>query len=95
MDLNLTTEELAFRDELRAWLASNVPKDWNEWREKPMEESFPYLRAWQRKLHEGRWAAVSWPKEYGGPRRHADAASPFLGRDGPRRSAANGQLARA
>jgi alkylation response protein AidB-like acyl-CoA dehydrogenase len=24
------------------------------------------LRAWQRKLHEGRWAAVSWPKEYGG-----------------------------
>ena len=66
MDLNFTAEELAFRDELRAWLAANVPKDWNEWREKPMEESFPYLRAWQRKLHEGRWAAVSWPKEYGG-----------------------------
>jgi len=66
MDLNLTTEELTFRDELRAWLASNVPKDWKEWREKPMEESFPYLRAWQRKLQEGRWAAVSWPKEYGG-----------------------------
>src|SRR5271155_942630 len=66
MDLNLTTEELQFRDELRAWLAANVPKDWNEWREKPMEVSFPYLRAWQRKLHESRWAAVSWPKEYGG-----------------------------
>ena len=66
MDLNLTAEEMAFRDELRAWLASNAPKDWNEWREKPLEESFPYLRAWQRKLHEGRWAAVSWPKEYGG-----------------------------
>src|SRR5258706_11149061 len=66
MDLNLTTEELSFRDELRAWLVSNVPKDWNEWREKPIEESFPYLRAWQQKLHDGRWAAVSWPKEYGG-----------------------------
>src|SRR6202167_4090565 len=66
MDLNLTAEELTFRDELRAWLASNVPKDWSDWREKPMEESFPYLRAWQRKLQEGRWAAVSWPKEYGG-----------------------------
>jgi alkylation response protein AidB-like acyl-CoA dehydrogenase len=24
------------------------------------------LRAWQRKLYEGGWAAVSWPKEYGG-----------------------------
>src|SRR5229473_305764 len=66
MDLNLTTEELSFRDELRAWLVSNVPKDWNEWREKPIEESFPYLRAWQQKLHDGRWAAVSWPREYGG-----------------------------
>ena len=31
MDLNLTTEELTFRDELRAWLVFNVPKDWNEW----------------------------------------------------------------
>src|ERR1700691_4059440 len=66
MDLNLTAEELTFRDELRAWLVSNVPKDWSDWREKPMEESYSYLRSWQRKLHEGRWAAVSWPKEYGG-----------------------------
>ena len=66
MDLKLTTEELAFRNELRAWLESNVPKDWNEWREKPLEESFPYLRAWQRKLYEAGWAAVSWPREYGG-----------------------------
>ena len=66
MDLNLTREELAFRDEFRAWLVANVPKDWSSWREKRLEESFPYLRAWQRKLHEGRWAAVSWPEEYGG-----------------------------
>ena len=66
MDLKLTEEELAFRNELRAWLESNVPKDWNEWREKPLEESFPYLRAWQRKLYEAGWAAVSWPREYGG-----------------------------
>jgi alkylation response protein AidB-like acyl-CoA dehydrogenase len=66
MDLNLSPDELQFRDELRAWLDANVPRDWTEWREKPIEESFPYLRAWQRKLHEGRWAAVSWPKEYGG-----------------------------
>jgi alkylation response protein AidB-like acyl-CoA dehydrogenase len=66
MNLNLTLEEVAFRDEFRAWLAVNVPSDWNIWRGKPLEESFPYLRAWQRKLHEGGWAAVSWPKEYGG-----------------------------
>jgi hypothetical protein len=28
MDLNLTPQELAFRDELRAWLNANVPADW-------------------------------------------------------------------
>jgi alkylation response protein AidB-like acyl-CoA dehydrogenase len=66
MDLNLTPEETKFRDELRTWLEANVPKDWGEWREKPLEESYPYIRAWQRKLYEGGWAAVSWPKEYGG-----------------------------
>ena len=66
MDLNLTSEERQFRDELRAWLEANVPKDWGEWREKPIEDSFPYLRVWQRQLYEGGWAAVSWPKEYGG-----------------------------
>jgi alkylation response protein AidB-like acyl-CoA dehydrogenase len=66
MDLDLNAQERQFRDELRAWLEVHVPKDWPEWREKPLEESFPYLRAWQRKLDEGHWAAVSWPKEYGG-----------------------------
>ncbi|MGA7623705.1 MAG: acyl-CoA dehydrogenase family protein [Candidatus Acidiferrales bacterium] len=66
MDLNLSAAERQFRDELRAWLEANSPKDWDQWREKPLEESFPYLRAWQRKLYEGGWAAVSWPKEYGG-----------------------------
>jgi alkylation response protein AidB-like acyl-CoA dehydrogenase len=66
MDLNLSPEELRFRDEFCAWLHTNVPRDWSDWREKPIEESFPYLRAWQRKLHEGGWVAVSWPKEYGG-----------------------------
>jgi alkylation response protein AidB-like acyl-CoA dehydrogenase len=66
MDLRLTLEEIAFRDEFRAWLSANVPEDWPEWREKPLEESFPYLCKWQNKLYAGGWAAVSWPKEYGG-----------------------------
>jgi hypothetical protein len=35
MDLKLTPEESSFRDELRAWLAKNAPKDWAEWRERP------------------------------------------------------------
>jgi alkylation response protein AidB-like acyl-CoA dehydrogenase len=66
MDLNLTADETLFRDELRSWLATNAPKDWPAWKNKPLEESYPYLRAWQRKLYEAGWAAVSWPKEFGG-----------------------------
>jgi len=66
MDLNLTGDESQFRDELRAWLKANVPKDWDEFREAAMEPRFEYLKRWQRKLYEGGWAGLSWPKAYGG-----------------------------
>ncbi len=66
MDLNLTSDELQFRDELRAWLASNVPEEWDEVREESLEERFDFLKSWQRKLYEAGWAGISWPKEYGG-----------------------------
>jgi alkylation response protein AidB-like acyl-CoA dehydrogenase len=66
MDLNLTAEEQQFRDELRDWLKAHVPADWNAKREDPLETRFGYLRAWQRKLFEGGWAGISWPKQYGG-----------------------------
>src|SRR5215468_7952236 len=66
MDLNLSADELKFRDELRAWLAANAPKDWNEHREESLEARFEYLKRWQRKLYDGGWAGISWPKEYGG-----------------------------
>ena len=68
MDLNLTPQELEFRDEVRAWFAANVPKDWVKRRnaEESMEGRFAYLRAWQRKLFDAGWAGISWPKDYGG-----------------------------
>ena len=68
MDLNLTPQELAFRDEVRAWFAGNVPKDWVKRRnaEESMQARFAYLRAWQRNMFDAGWAGVSWPKEYGG-----------------------------
>lgn len=68
MDLNLTPQEVAFRDEVRAWFAANVPKDWVKRRneEESMQARFDYLRAWQRKMFDAGWAGVSWPKDYGG-----------------------------
>jgi len=67
MDLNLTPEQQQFRDELRAWLQTNVPPPWSgSEAEEEKGPYFGYLRDWQRKASEGGWAAISWPTEYGG-----------------------------
>ncbi len=63
MDLSFTDEQLAFRDELRGWLAENAP---GADPERDDDESFAFRREWQRRLHEGGWAGVHWPVEYGG-----------------------------
>ena len=64
MDLKLSDSERAFRDELRAWLGDHHPGD--EPAEEDTDAGFEWRREWQRTLHSGGWAAVSWPKEYGG-----------------------------
>lgn len=67
MDLNLTPAEQQFRDEARAWLEANLPAPFTGVRnEEDQGEYFDYLRAWQRKVYEGGWAGLSWPKEFGG-----------------------------
>jgi len=68
VDLNLTPQELRFRDEARGWFAENVPKDWVKRRdeEESMLGRFDYLRKWQRKLFDAGWAGISWPKDFGG-----------------------------
>src|SRR5450432_2869102 len=65
MDLNLTAEESTFRDELRTWLISNAPKNWSEWREKPIEESYSAGWALEENAPDAR-AAVSIAKMYAG-----------------------------
>jgi alkylation response protein AidB-like acyl-CoA dehydrogenase len=58
----------AFRAELRAWLAANVPHDLHpdEAAKLPDDERVRRLRAWQRTLAEHRWVAINWPVEHGG-----------------------------
>jgi alkylation response protein AidB-like acyl-CoA dehydrogenase len=63
MDLSLTPEEKAFQDEVRAWLETNHPGASPTGGD---QEQFEFEREWQRKLHAGGWAGISWPKEYGG-----------------------------
>ncbi len=64
MNLSYTESQQAFRAEVRAWLAANLPSE-------PLlsfdtEEGFRQHRAWEAKLNEGRWGMVTWPTELGG-----------------------------
>lgn len=66
VDLTFTPEQLAFRDELRAWLAEHGPA--GSLAEEPdgEDESWEWRREWQRTLAAGGWAGVHWPTEVGG-----------------------------
>jgi len=64
MNINFTNEQNTFRDEVRAWLESNVPQT-------PLlsldtKEGFEQHREWERTLNQGNWSMVTWPQEYGG-----------------------------
>jgi alkylation response protein AidB-like acyl-CoA dehydrogenase len=65
MDLRYTPAEQAFRTEVRAWLAANVPAeplpDFDSTR-----EGFEAHRQWERTLNAGGWGMVTWPEAYGG-----------------------------
>ena len=62
MDIKFSAEDLAFRDEVRDFFAS-------EYKEVAGIESSDYKAAiisWQKKLHAKGWVAPGWPTEYGG-----------------------------
>jgi alkylation response protein AidB-like acyl-CoA dehydrogenase len=63
MNLDLSAEEQAFREEARTWLRSNLPTEPRPPEGQPMRE---FDLAWQRTLFDGGWAGISWPKEFGG-----------------------------
>src|SRR5690606_35767483 len=70
VDLTWSPQEEAFRAEARTWLEANLA----EWRAACggapasgyTREGFAQHLEWERRLFEGRWAAVSWPEEHGG-----------------------------
>jgi len=69
MDLDLTPADLAFRDEVRAFLDEHLTPELREAgvRQTSVFVEPRYSLAWQKILHAKGWAAPSWPKEYGGP----------------------------
>jgi alkylation response protein AidB-like acyl-CoA dehydrogenase len=69
MDFRLTDAEARFQREVHDWLVANLPAGWGTAAYRKAEEpaaKVAFARAWQRKLHDGGWAGLSWPREYGG-----------------------------
>jgi alkylation response protein AidB-like acyl-CoA dehydrogenase len=63
VDLKFSDEDTLFREEVRGWLRENVPRD-----ARPDEgpEMVAWDGAWQRRQHDGGFAGIAWPREYGG-----------------------------
>jgi len=69
MDLSFSPEQEEFRQRLRAWLKTNLPAGWGTAEHEPFHsyrEEVAFLTHWQRRLFEGGWCGLSWPRQYGG-----------------------------
>ena len=70
MELTPTPEQRSFRDEVRAWLRGNMPRQWTARlaasSDVPRAEAYDLLRDWQRRLHAAGFIGLTWPREYGG-----------------------------
>ena len=66
MDLNFSREELAFRDEVRAFIEANLPQDARRKVLEGLEVSRDDTIRWQQILHRQGWGAPNWPKQFGG-----------------------------
>ena len=60
MNLDLSPDEIAFRDEARAWLAANVPAEPLPSMDTPV--GFKAHQEWEATLADARWSVVSWPE---------------------------------
>ncbi len=70
MKLSFSAEDEIFRSEIADWLADNLCGEFEQVRGRggPGDEHM-YVQqriAWERRLYEGGWTCVGWPREYGG-----------------------------
>ena len=67
MDLNYTSEELAFRDQVRAFLDAKLPADLQQKVRRHLRLSREDYVRWHKILAGQGWVAPGWPAEFGGP----------------------------
>ena len=66
MDLNFTSEEQAFRDQVRQWLTDNLPPDLSRKVKEQKRLAKDDYDRWHALLWENGWLAQHWPVEHGG-----------------------------
>ena len=62
MDFKDSVEEAAFRQEVSAWLADNVPSS----DELAGLDQIERAKLWQKRKYDAGWACIRWPEEHGG-----------------------------
>lgn len=67
MDLDFTPEQQAFRADIRAWVAANLPKDVADKVHKGLRLHRDDMQRWAKILGAKGWLGYGWPKEFGGP----------------------------
>ena len=67
MDLNFTPEELAFRAEIRQWVAESLPKDISHKVLNALRLSRDDMQRWHKILGAKGWLGYQWPTQFGGP----------------------------
>jgi alkylation response protein AidB-like acyl-CoA dehydrogenase len=67
MDLDFTPEQQAFRADIRAWVAANLPEDIAYKVHNGLRQSRDDMQRWAKILGAKGWLGYAWPKEFGGP----------------------------
>lgn len=66
MDLQFSDEDLAFQDEVRAFLKDSLPASVLDRSNRGLHPNKDDIEGWQKILHQKGWVAPNWPVEYGG-----------------------------
>jgi alkylation response protein AidB-like acyl-CoA dehydrogenase len=66
MDLTADTDQETFRTEVRSFLTTHLPDDWQGYGALSEAERQEFAPRWRETLLDNGYLAVAWPKEYGG-----------------------------
>jgi alkylation response protein AidB-like acyl-CoA dehydrogenase len=66
VDVGYPIEAEEFRAEVRAFLAANLPENWQGMGALEREEAEAFAISWRKVLHDHGFLGIAWPKEYGG-----------------------------